>query len=204
MLPADDPNFRPAGSEPLYDFGANVFQAVRVDLVLDALVTTGALLLAAILRPRATACRASSDLADQNPLLAGFRSAGADADAARRVAGVVVRRRSELGQHRARAIGRRRSADRRCGNTRAARLAAATLWRALRIARGDSLSAHRRWFARWLHRRLARHLRLVRGRARLAAERCACASRTSATVPCCSISIRPAAVLATSSAWPRL
>jgi Protein of unknown function (DUF3570) len=26
MLPADDPSFRPAGSEPLYDFGANVFQ----------------------------------------------------------------------------------------------------------------------------------------------------------------------------------
>ncbi len=26
LLPADDPNFRPAGSEPLYSFGANVFQ----------------------------------------------------------------------------------------------------------------------------------------------------------------------------------
>ena len=27
LLPADDPNFRPAGSEPLYTFGANVIQA---------------------------------------------------------------------------------------------------------------------------------------------------------------------------------
>ncbi|HEX7114461.1 MAG TPA: DUF3570 domain-containing protein [Steroidobacter sp.] len=27
LLPADDPRFRPAGSEPLYSFGANVFQA---------------------------------------------------------------------------------------------------------------------------------------------------------------------------------
>ena len=26
LLPADDPNFRPAGSEPLYSFGANVYQ----------------------------------------------------------------------------------------------------------------------------------------------------------------------------------
>ena len=26
LLPADDPNFRPAGTEPLYSFGANVFQ----------------------------------------------------------------------------------------------------------------------------------------------------------------------------------
>jgi hypothetical protein len=26
LLPSDDPNFRPAGSEPLYSFGANVFQ----------------------------------------------------------------------------------------------------------------------------------------------------------------------------------
>jgi hypothetical protein len=26
LLPADDPNFRPAGAEPLYEFGANVFQ----------------------------------------------------------------------------------------------------------------------------------------------------------------------------------
>ena len=26
LLPADDPNFRAAGTEPLYSFGANVFQ----------------------------------------------------------------------------------------------------------------------------------------------------------------------------------
>ena len=27
MLPTDDPNFRAAGAEPLYSFGANVIQA---------------------------------------------------------------------------------------------------------------------------------------------------------------------------------
>ncbi len=27
LLPADDPLFRPAGAEPFYSFGANVFQA---------------------------------------------------------------------------------------------------------------------------------------------------------------------------------
>ena len=60
LLPADDPNFRPAGSEPLYTFGANVFQAVRLGLVLSGDSRDSA---AAALAEAASRCRFAQPLA---------------------------------------------------------------------------------------------------------------------------------------------